>query len=186
MFWVGGDSFAIFLRVSCWTTSWNKTWRWLFSTIHFQKSVSEGFPLFCGKDALPGFCATLWYQLNIHPKILMVDQDGSRLNRSFTERDTSRFLWSWASKHKILAFDWTRELGERVREDNINPNAWAWFHCFVMFHDAFTPWPLIHRSHKPIQPTTPGSLRMFSTDWTPLTAAVFAGKEAVVKAPLQP
>ena len=28
----------------------------------------------------------------------------------------------------------------------------------------------------------PGSLRMFSTDWTPLTAAVFAGKEAAVKA----
>ena len=63
----------------------------------FQQCISKKVFLkdshfFCGKDALPGFCTTWWYQPSIHPNISMVDQEGSRLNISFTESDTSRFL----------------------------------------------------------------------------------------------
>jgi hypothetical protein len=36
--------------------------------------------------------------------------------------------------------------------------------------------------HPPSYTPARGSFRMFSTDWTPLTAATFAGKEDAVKA----
>lgn len=135
----------------------------------FPKKCFWRIPTFFGgKDALPGFCATLWYQPNIHPNISMVDQDGSKLNRSLTESDTSRFL---GHGHPSVRYWPLTEL-----------ESW----CSLFRDVSRCLHPLIHKSHKPIQPTTPGSLRMFSTDWTPLTAAVFAGKEAVVKAPLQP